>query len=166
MTPAERHRVRDIFMSFLSWKNKHNLKYVMIMFLLQGPFVLIWGCVEFAVNYQNTSRCSAEAMGQVVSVEKEDRLTLKGSVYTVYFATVKPVDSSILSTPELRSTQSSHAYEKGEYVRIKYDPSDHSRYLIEYSDPSTGSVNLIIAGAIITLLGGVLIFINKMLQSQ
>ena len=76
------------------------------------------------------------------------------------------MDSNIFSTPELKSTKSSHAYEKDEYVRIKYDPSDHSRYIIEYSDPSTGSVNLIIAGAIITLLGGVLIFINKMLQSQ
>ena len=166
MTQAVSLREGIYMEGFFSWKDKLNLKYLMIVFLLVGPLALIWGCVELAVNYQNTSRCSAEAMGQVVSVEKENRMTHKGSVYTLYFATVKPVDSNIFSTPELKSTKSSHAYEKDEYVRIKYDPSDHSRYIIEYSDPSTGSINLIIGGAALTFIGLLLLIVPKILEKK
>jgi len=105
-------------------------------------------------------------MGQVVSVVKEDRMTHKGSVYTVYFATVKPTDSSIFSTPELRSDESGYAYEKGEYVKIKYDPSDHSKYFIEHASPSEGPLNLIITGAVLSVFGVIFLFVHKSLKSR
>lgn len=127
-----------------------NPKYVMISFLIVGPFLLILGSGLLLFNQNRAaSKCTSQTYGMVVSVEQE-----KGTIFTdSYVATVEPIDSSIFNGTKSFTVKSSYAYEKGKYVQIQYDPSDPATYYVEHSDSGERGYTFIITGVVVTLLG-------------
>ena len=126
--------------------------WIMIMFLILGPFMLIWGSVSYMTNYVNTSKCTATTYGVVVNVEEEVKRA-QYSHSTVYIATVEPIESGIFNTSELRSCETDYAFKKDDRVRIYYDPSDPSSYYINFAEPTNQGTVLMFSGVAVTLLG-------------
>lgn len=135
------------------WENSFNPVWIMIVFLLIGPFLLILGSVGIIKNYETKHDSTSVAYGTVVDVEEKRSSPVYGFAQTSYIATVEPEDDSIFDSSELRSVRADYCYAMGERVRIYYDPSDPSTYYIQHADPIEGGRNQVIAGAVVLLLG-------------
>lgn len=122
--------------------------------------MLAWGGFSFISSKQFTDKCSGITSGVVVNVEKNYTYIDKREEIS-YVATVEPNDGTIFNYTFLTSRSTSYAYTKGEHVVIHYDPSDLSTYYIQHADPSTGDLNLLIAGAVVLLLAFAFLGIYK-----
>lgn len=143
------------------WSNAFNPTWMMIVFLIAGPLLLIGGGIKFAFYYQTTSKCSAETYGTVVAVEEERHSSYRHGPYIDYVATVEPADSSIFGRSSLRSAKTDYAYEKWETVRIYYNPSDSSKYYIQHAYPAKGSLIFVVSGAVVLVFGLILLVVPK-----
>ena len=139
----------------------NNPAAIMVLFLIVGPVCIVWGIAGFFMSDQNTSKYTAVAHGVVTEVEMIREI--KTNHYeTSYIATVEPEESGIFSSSYLSSGKAGYEYEKGEHVKINYDPSDPSHYYIQHANPTSGFITLIIVGAIVTVIGAVMCLIRKL----
>ncbi len=149
----------------MSWlEYRFNPVWIMIMFLIVGPFVMLWGTINYIDQSQITRKCTAVTYGVVASVEMEEKMH-DGNRERSYVATVKPIDSSIFGKSEIVSSETSYAFTKEQYVEIKYDPSDPSTYYIVHADPATGDFNLIIAGGVMLFIGLGIYVVRKRMKA-
>ena len=143
------------------WKYAFNPTWMMIVFLIAGPILLIGGGIKFVIYYQTTSNCTAEAYGTVIAVEETRHRSYRHGPTIDYVATVQPADSSVFSKSVLISTKTDYKFEKGETVSIYYNPSDSSQYYIQHADPAQSSLIYVITGAVVLVAGLILLVVPK-----
>lgn len=134
---------------------------IMICFLIIGPLCIIGGIIGYFMSDQNTSKYTAVAHGVVTEVEMIREIETN-HYETSYIATVEPEESGIFSSSYLSSGKAGYEYEKGEHVKINYDPSDPSHYYIQHANPTSGFINLVIVGAVVLFLGAGMYIIGKL----
>ena len=137
----------------MSWSEiRLNPVYIMILFLVIGPFLMIWGGVNYMINNRVEDDCTSVTNGVVISVEMNKRMWHKQWQIT-YVATVKPNDDAIFEEATIKSAKTNYAYEEGERVKIHYDPSDTSTYYIEHAAPTRGYITVVISGVVLLVIG-------------
>ena len=151
---------------WLNWKyNRDYLldpKYYIIILLLAGPLLLIFGGVDLINQNRGTSKCTAVTYGVVVSAEK-GKGTLLRDMYSI---TVEPVDPSIFNGSKTITGDTDQTFEKGKYVEINYDPSDSSSFNIEHSTPAERGTALLFSGGTLTLIGLIVLGFYKVYRKR
>ena len=128
----------------------NNPAAIMVLFLIAGPVCIIWGIAGYFLSDQNTSKYTAVTYGVVTDVEMIREYNTN-HYETSYIATVEPEESGIFSS-YLSSGKTGYEYEKGEHVEINYDPSDPSNYYIQFSEPSSGDLKMVIIGGVLSVV--------------
>ena len=103
---------------------------ISIVVFVVGIFFVLWGGFKFIQHKQFADKCSSVTYGLVVDVEKDVTYDENNS-RTTYVATVKP---------------------NGIYVEINYDPSDPSNYYIQFAEPSSGDLKMVIIGGVLSVI--------------
>ena len=124
---------------------------ISIVVFVVGLFFVLWGGFKFILHKQSADRCSSVTYGLVVDVEKDVSYD-EYNKRTTYVATVKPNDSTIFGTSTLSTGKTDYAYTEGLYVEINYDPSDPSNYYIQFSEPSSGDLKMVIIGGVMSVI--------------
>ena len=135
-----------------------------IMGLLVGAAMVLYGIFGFSQQRQRVRRCTAETSGIVVSVEQLShpyRDYGRSARHLLYRASIEPTNEDIFGSAQLFTDKTEYVYKKDEKVSIYYDPTDTSCYYIEHAKPSATGYTMISCGLILMAVGGVFCLIRS-----
>ena len=110
----------------------------------------------YGAAYKTSKKCTAEAVGTVVSVESVYHGG-RNSGYT-YTAQVEPSDGSLFGEELLTSIRSSYKFRQGEIVTIFYEPGSVSNCYSQHARPGEWMDKVILIFAADLLIDGFLLY--------
>lgn len=118
-----------------------NLKTTLVITrvaMVVGVLTLIYCGFDISRLKSSMDKCSSVISGVVTDVERKND-TRHGFYYKAY-VTSEDDPGMTFETPFTK-----HKYEKGDSVKIHYDPDDMSDYYIDGAEPTGETVSLIVA---------------------
>ena len=119
-------------------KNLKTTLVVMRVAMVVGILTLIYCGFDISRLKSSMDKCSSVISGVVTDVERKND-TRHGFYYKAY-VTSEDDPGMTFETPFTK-----HEYEKGDSVKIHYDPDDMSDYYIDGAEPTGETVSLIVA---------------------